>query len=38
MDHPILGEGEGENDSNSGKLDDGAKGLIVVHSRALVEA
>jgi hypothetical protein len=38
MDHPILGEGEGEDDTNGGELDDGAEGLIVVHSGALGEA
>jgi hypothetical protein len=38
MDHPVLGEGEGENGSNGGKLDDGVEGLVVVHSKALGEA
>jgi hypothetical protein len=38
MDRPVPGEGEGEDDSNGGELDDGAEGLIVVHSRALGEA
>jgi hypothetical protein len=30
MDH--LVPGEGEDDTNNGELDDGAEGLIVVHS------
>jgi hypothetical protein len=38
MDHTVTREGEGENGSNSGELDDKAEGLIVVHSRALGEA
>jgi hypothetical protein len=38
MDHQVPGEGEGENGSNGGKLDDGVEGLVVVHSRALGEA
>jgi hypothetical protein len=38
MDHPDSGEGEGEDGTNGGDLDDGAKGLIVVHSMALGEA
>jgi hypothetical protein len=38
MDHPDPGESEGEDNVNSGELDDGAKGLIVVHSGALGEA
>jgi hypothetical protein len=38
MDRPVPGEGEGENGSNGGKLDDGAEDLIVVHSGALGEA
>jgi hypothetical protein len=38
MDRPVLGEGEGEDGSNCGELDDGAKGLAVVHSGALGEA
>jgi hypothetical protein len=35
MDHPVPGEGKGEDCANSGELEDGAKGLVVVHSRAL---
>jgi hypothetical protein len=27
MDHPVPREGEGEDGTNSGKLDNGAKGL-----------
>jgi hypothetical protein len=38
MDHSLLREGKGENDSNSGELDDRAEGLVVVHSGALDEA
>jgi hypothetical protein len=38
MDHPVAGEGEGEDGTNSGELDDGAEGLVVVHSGALGEA
>jgi hypothetical protein len=38
MDRPIPREGEGENSSNGGKPDDGAKGVVVVHSKALSEA
>jgi hypothetical protein len=38
MDRPVAGEGEGEDDANSGELDDRAEGLIVVHSGALGEA
>jgi hypothetical protein len=38
MDRPISGEGKGENSSNGGELDDGAEGLVVVHSGALGEA
>ena len=34
MDRPVPGEGEGENGANSGELDDGAEGLVVVHSGA----
>lgn len=35
MDCPVLGEGKGG--SNGGELDDGAKGLVVVHFGALRE-
>jgi hypothetical protein len=38
MDHLVPGEGEGEDDTNGGELDDVAEGLIVVHSGALGEA
>jgi hypothetical protein len=38
MDRPILGEGEGEDGADGGELDDGAGGLVIVHSRALGEA
>jgi hypothetical protein len=38
MDRPVAGEAEGEDDANSGELDDGAEGLVVVHSGALGEA
>jgi hypothetical protein len=38
MDRPVVGEGEGEDRANSGELDDGAEGLVVVHSGALGEA
>jgi hypothetical protein len=40
MDRPVLGEceGEGEDDSNGGELDDGAEGLVVDHAGALGEA
>jgi hypothetical protein len=38
MDRPVPGEGEGEDDANGGELDDGAEGLVVVHSGALGEA
>jgi hypothetical protein len=37
MDCPVPGEGEGE-DTNGGELDDGAEGLVVVHSGTLGEA
>jgi hypothetical protein len=33
MDRPVSGE----DDANGGELDDGAEGLIIVHSRALGE-
>jgi hypothetical protein len=38
MNRPVVGEGEGEDDANRGELDDGAEGLVVVHSGALCEA
>jgi hypothetical protein len=41
MDHPIPGEGEGEDSANCGKfgeLDDGVEGLVEVHYGALGEA
>jgi hypothetical protein len=38
VDRPVPGEGDEEDGANSGKLDDGAEGLVVVHSGALVEA
>jgi hypothetical protein len=38
MDRLVAGEGEGEDAANSGELDDGAEGLVVVHSEALCEA
>jgi hypothetical protein len=38
MDRPVLREGEGEHGADGGELDDGAEGLVVVHSRALGEA
>jgi hypothetical protein len=38
MDRSVPREGEGEDGANSGKLDDGAEGLVVVHSGALCEA
>jgi hypothetical protein len=40
MDRPVPGEGEGEGEdsANGGEVDDGAEGLIVVHSGALGEA
>ena len=36
MDRPVAGEGE--DDANSGELDDMAEGLVVVHVGALGEA
>lgn len=38
VDHPVLGEGKGENSLNDDKLDDRTKGIVVVHSGALSEA
>jgi hypothetical protein len=38
MDRPFSGEGEGEDGTNGGELDDGADGLVVVHSGTLGEA
>jgi hypothetical protein len=38
MDRPTPGEGERENGSNNGELDDRAKCLVVVHSGTLGEA
>jgi hypothetical protein len=38
VDRAVLGEGEGEDDVDGGELDDGAEGLIVVHTGALGEA
>jgi hypothetical protein len=38
MDPPVPGEDEGEDGTNGGELDDGAKGLVVVHAGALGEA
>jgi hypothetical protein len=38
MDRLVPGEGEGENNTNGGELDDGAKGLVIVHSGTLGEA
>jgi hypothetical protein len=38
MDRAVPGEGEGEDGANGGELDDGAKSLVVVHTRALGEA
>jgi hypothetical protein len=38
MDRPVLREGEGEDDSNGDKLDEGAEGLIAAHSGTLGEA
>jgi hypothetical protein len=35
---PIPREGEGEDSSNDGELDDGVEGLIIVHSGALGKA
>jgi hypothetical protein len=38
MDRPVPEEGEGEDDSNGGELDNRAEGLVIVHSGALGEA
>jgi hypothetical protein len=38
MDRPVAVVGEGEDGANSGELDDGAEGLVVVQSEALGEA
>jgi hypothetical protein len=38
IDRLVLIEGKGEDGMDGGKLDDGAKGLVVVHSGALGEA
>jgi hypothetical protein len=38
MNHPIPGERVEEDSANGSKLDDGAKGLVIVHSGALGEA
>jgi hypothetical protein len=38
MDHPVPGEGEEEDNTHGGELDDGTEGLVVVPSRALGEA
>jgi hypothetical protein len=38
MDRPVPGEGEGEDDTDGGEVDDKAEGLIIVHSGALGEA
>jgi hypothetical protein len=32
------GESDGKDDQNGGGVDDGAEGLVVVHSRVLNEA
>ena len=37
MDRTVPREGEGEDGSNGGELDDGAEGLVVVHSWTLGE-
>jgi hypothetical protein len=37
MDRPVPGEGEGEDDADGGELDDGAEGVVVVHTGALGE-
>jgi hypothetical protein len=34
----VPGEGEGEDNTDGGELDDGAEGLIVVHAGAMSEA
>jgi hypothetical protein len=38
VDRPVLGEGEREDDTDCGELDDGVEGLIVVHAGTLGEA
>jgi hypothetical protein len=38
MDRLVAGEGEGEDDADSGEFDDGAEGLVVFYSGALGEA
>jgi hypothetical protein len=38
VNRPVPREGEGEDDADGGELDDGAEGLIVVHSGVLGEA
>jgi hypothetical protein len=38
MDRSVTGEGEGEDGSHGGELDDGSEGLVVVHTGALGEA
>jgi hypothetical protein len=38
MDRPVLRESQGKDDTNSGELDDGVEGLVIVHSRAPSEA
>jgi hypothetical protein len=38
VDRPVPGEGGGEDGVGGGEHDDGAEGLIVVHTGALGEA
>jgi hypothetical protein len=38
VDRPVPREGEGEDDTDGGELDDGVEGLIIVHFGALGEA